>query len=76
MHIGGLHGDAAILKYMHKRGASVHVQKAEDLRTPLHMAAMYNTKEAVELLVKWGAQVDARALVGSSKQSGSICSVT
>jgi len=64
MHIAATHGDVPILKYFHKRGGSVHVTKQHDQRTPLHMAAMYNSVEVVRQLLKYGAQVDARAQDG------------
>lgn len=64
MHLAAMHGDVPILRYLRKRGASIHLQKEEDFRTPLHLAATFGTKEVVELLIKWGAAVDARAHAG------------
>lgn len=63
MHIGAFHGDLPTLKYFKKRGASVHALKDQDGRTPLHLAATFNTVEVVKQLVEWGAIVDARAEV-------------
>lgn len=64
MHLAAMHGDVPILRYLHKRGASIHVRKSEDFRTPLHLAATFGTRDVVDLLVKWGASVDARAHAG------------
>jgi ankyrin repeat protein len=60
-----MHGDLPILKYFHKRGASVHAAKDTDGRTPLHLAASFNTVEVVKQLITWGASVNARAEVSA-----------
>jgi ankyrin repeat protein len=64
MHIAAQYGDVNIVKYVHKRGASIDVQKADDLRTPLHLAATFNEAPVVQQLLKYGADVNARAQYG------------
>jgi hypothetical protein len=63
MHIGAFHGDLPILKYFKKRGANIQAVKDQDGRTPLHLAATFNTVDVVKQLVEWGAVVDAKAEV-------------
>ena len=63
MHIAAFHGDLPILKYFKKRGANIQALKDNDGRTPLHLAATFNTVDVVKQLVQWGAVVDARAEV-------------
>ena len=64
LHVAARENDVKVLKALLDHGAAVNVKDTLTRMTPIHFAALHDSGEAIELLVKKGAKIDASDSTG------------
>lgn len=77
LHVAAEHGNVGVIQLLLKRGAKVNARRGPKLETPLHWAARATRKEAVEALLKGGADTQlqcnaATALLMANRSWASV----
>jgi len=60
LHLAALHSHERIAEFLVARGAEVEVATIDDLRTPFHWAAWFESKKLMALFLEHGANINAQ----------------